>query len=945
MKQPRDHAARTLSVTPFQSFFIEADAGSGKTEQLTRAILVRLSVASAPEKILPITFTKKAAAEMGARVFKYLRMGLSDSPPNERHLLETWELAKKALANSESKGWDILNNPGRLQIMTIDSFCLQLINAHPVANKHGGTITPVEDCSLLYERAASGFISTANKEAALVRNNFVSYCGNSSDRAKSYLTSLLGNRDQWLPLLMREDFADTLNKSLKSLVNEDVANLQKIIGDERLEFVRELLGFMRQNLQSESKYSNHILLRSHYGAIHELKNAELLRLFCNIIMTSDFSKLKQTFNKSSGLPAEFKQEKEKLLEIVRDLEPHTPLVKTMCIIPLGDVSLRDIEALELIKAALLYTYAELKVLFKYENCMDFIEITHEALNLTNPDTPHEALLHVDNKYDDILIDEYQDTSSAHHSLVRNIVSHWEPQDGRSLFLVGDPKQSLYLFRSAALGLYLSAKLNGIGNLKIDNLEFSVNFRSYKSIVDWVNETFKLAFPDTDNSNLGAAKHGMSTPFSDKELDDSINYVLSENSGKGNEQNSIEEAVKVADTVEKLRKSVPHETVAILIRSRNYLKHIDAELRSRGLSYRGVDLVKLADSQPIIDLVNLTKTLIEPYDNIALLGLLRSPFVGLLQRDLHRLLTLVDENECSLYEVCLNDELTQALSKDAFMRVKNFLTTHKEARNHYLHTSFRNVLEWYWRELSADSFTEDLQDNDLKSYFNLVSKCEQHNTIKDWDSFEHSLSKLYVQPSSTADDKVVIMTIHKSKGLEFDNVLVPGMHRPSTNSDDNIISWAEVESEGETEFIMACKPAHGKDKSEHLNYIKNLCRRKEVFEMARLAYVGFTRAVKRLYMFASLNLDGNTKEPKQPPSTSLLGLIWEAVKEKVLAAFYEMKAVKLTDTDNKENIEEIPLDTEIFTRKPQNTTSSCDDDFTVKVTHRLPKLTLLRYVNE
>ena len=945
MKQPSDHVARKRSVTPFQSFFIEADAGSGKTEQLTRAILVRLSVASAPEKILPITFTKKAAAEMGARVFKYLKMGLSDTPPEEPHLLETWELAKKALANSDKNGWDLLNNPGRLQIMTIDSFCLQLINAHPVANKYGGTITPVEDCSLLYERAASNFLSTTDDKASNLRNNFVSYCGNNSERAKSYLTSLLGNRDQWLPLLMREDFVDTLNQSLKSLVKDDVDKMQKIIGEERLVFVREILDFMRQNLQSEGKYPNHILLRSHLGAINELENAELLRLFCYIIISSDFSKLKQSFNKSSGIPAAFKAEKQKLLEIVKDLEPYLPLVKTMCIIPLDDVPQRDIEALELIKSVLLYTYAELKLIFKFENCMDFIEITYEALNLTNPDAPHEALLHVDNRYDDILIDEYQDTSSAHHSLVRNIVSHWEPEGGRSLFLVGDPKQSLYLFRSAALGLYLSAKQNGIGNLKIDNLEFSVNFRSYKSIVDWVNETFKVAFPNEDDSNLGAAKHGMSTPFSDKELDDSINYIISENSGNGNEFNSTEEAVKVADIVENLRTSVPHETVAILIRSRNYLKQIDAELRSRGLSYRGVDLVKLADSQPIIDLINLTKTLIEPNDNIALLGILRSPFVGLLQRDLHRLLTLVDENECSLYEACSNEHLSLHLSEDAIVRVQKLLNAHTKARSYYLHTPFRNILEWYWRELDADSFTGELQANDIKSFFNLIAKCEQHNTIKDWDNFEHSLSKLYVQPSSSADDKVSIMTIHKSKGLEFDNVLIPGMHRPSANTDKNIISWAELESEGSTQFVMACKPAHGKDTSAHLNYIKNLCRRKEVFEMARLAYVGFTRAVKRLYMFASLNLDTKTKEPKPPASTSLLGLIWEAVETQVITAYSESKANKVKNNAYAQTIESTHHAIKSDTRTPKNKNSVCDHNITVKVTHSLPKLTLMRYVNE
>jgi ATP-dependent exoDNAse (exonuclease V) beta subunit len=96
--RPRDQAARTRAIDPARSYIVEAPAGSGKTELLTRRFLALLSIVEAPEEIVAITFTRKAASEMRARVVAALAKGEGVDPPADPHELEAWQLARAALA-------------------------------------------------------------------------------------------------------------------------------------------------------------------------------------------------------------------------------------------------------------------------------------------------------------------------------------------------------------------------------------------------------------------------------------------------------------------------------------------------------------------------------------------------------------------------------------------------------------------------------------------------------------------------------------------------------------------------------------------------------------------------------------------------------------------------------------------------------------------------------
>ena len=137
MNSPADQSQRFEALDVSQSFIVQAPAGSGKTELLTRRFLRLLAVVDKPESILAITFTKKAASEMLNRILKALRIAqvppIKMTPPER----EQFEIAKVALARDRELGWNLLDNPGRLRVSTVDSLSVSLVRQMPFLSRLG----------------------------------------------------------------------------------------------------------------------------------------------------------------------------------------------------------------------------------------------------------------------------------------------------------------------------------------------------------------------------------------------------------------------------------------------------------------------------------------------------------------------------------------------------------------------------------------------------------------------------------------------------------------------------------------------------------------------------------------------------------------------------------------------------------------------------------------
>ena len=149
-----DHAHRSRALDVSRSFIVQAPAGSGKTELLIQRYLALLAGVEAPEEVIAITFTRKAAAEMRVRVLAALATGASETPPVAAHEQVTWRLARAACARDVALGWELAANPNRLRIDTIDALCHALARQMPVLSRFGARPETVTDARPLYEQAA-----------------------------------------------------------------------------------------------------------------------------------------------------------------------------------------------------------------------------------------------------------------------------------------------------------------------------------------------------------------------------------------------------------------------------------------------------------------------------------------------------------------------------------------------------------------------------------------------------------------------------------------------------------------------------------------------------------------------------------------------------------------------------------------------------------------------
>jgi len=221
-----DQEARRRALDISASFSVTAPAGSGKTGLLTQRILKLLSVVDRPEAILSITFTRKAAAEMRSRIFEFLRRAKEPITTPEKvseHETQGLKLAEIALQKNERLGWNLLENPSRLRIQTIDSFCRRLATSLPLDS--GISLPPgvADDVGLLYQTAARRTLQYLESRHS-VANDLVFLLDHLSIGVQQLLeliASLMASRDSWLPLVSNQNLSkEWLEGALGQLIQE-----------------------------------------------------------------------------------------------------------------------------------------------------------------------------------------------------------------------------------------------------------------------------------------------------------------------------------------------------------------------------------------------------------------------------------------------------------------------------------------------------------------------------------------------------------------------------------------------------------------------------------------------------------------------------------------------------------------------------------------------------
>ena len=730
-----DAREREEALTPDCSYIVQAPAGSGKTGLLVQRILRLLSVVSRPESIVAMTFTVKAAGEMRERVLTALQDAAEDTPVTDAFQRRTRQLALDALRRDREENWNLLTDPGRIQIQTIDALCATLVRQMPIVSESGGFGSVVEDPSELYRLAARRTLRTFAEIDERHRELFrrvTLHFDNDLPRLERQIVNMLGKRDQWCIQLFEED--------------------PSLVGD-----------------------------------------------FCRLLAGAE---------------------------------------------------------------------TELKRVFREENRVDFSEITRAAIiALGEPEAPSDLLYALDYRIEHLLVDEFQDTSKAQYQLLDALTGQWSEGDGRTLFLVGDPMQSIYRFRAAEVALFLQAwEREQLGSIRLKPLRLKVNFRSTPEIVDWTCST--LAPVMGDNSVIkGAVKFAACVAARSEGggMDPRLLPLLEDKSGE-------EEARQIVRIIQEIPDS---GEVAILVRTRSHVLSILPALRDVGIAYQAIEIDELKEQQHILDLLALTRAILHLGDRTAWLACLRAPWCGLTLPDLAALAE--KEPERTILDLLSDPDAIERLSPDGRSRAVRAGEVLSAAVEEIGRMPLRDLIEGAWLAWGGPSvLAQTNQREDVQTFFSLLEDFEEGGTIRDFSLLNERLRRLYAKPN-TADSRVQVMTIHQAKGLEFDTVILPQLGRwPRADNQDLLICNESLEDDGMVRLAIAALPQRGEE-DEDYKRIREELKEKNKNEAKRLFYVACTRAKNRLFLLGSAQTKQRGKAIADAREGTFLRMVWDRYK--------------------------------------------------------------------
>lgn len=892
-----DQMARKQALDPARSFVVSAPAGSGKTELLTQRVLRLLTTVTQPEQILCMTFTRKAAGEMQSRILAALAKAAELPPIKEprSHHDTTIFLAQKALAQDRHHNWKLLSNPNRLRILTIDGFCLYLAQQLAVESQFGTYSEPLEDPTPLYKAAiASLLLPTLEKKSAvgLAIGTLLSHLDNDLNKLEQLLVKLLSKREQWLtPLLESHGERHKLERFLHEVITETLSDALDLLTPYGSD-LSILLDYAASQLPEEKRDSAiYAWLGTSALPSTTPENLPQWLGLCELLLTGR-NEWRKRLDKNVGFPTvtsdgdktKAKTQKAAMANLatnIQDIPSLLELLKDIRYLPSVEYSDQQWAVLNALALLLPSLSAQLSVFFQQQKVCDFTEITLAALRaLGLEEQPTDLALKLDYQIQHILTDEFQDTSSIQFKLLKQLTAGWYPDDGRSLFIVGDAMQSLYSFRNANVGLFLEARYRPLGNIQLEPLDLRLNFRSQATIIHWVNQSFTDIFPTRDNISRGAVSYSPAIPDHPATGTETITV-----DGFIGSFAAQAEAEHVAHLVTQVRQQSSDHSIAILVRNRTHLPTILQALHRAGHHWQAADIDPLGNRMPVIDLMSLTRALLSPADRIAWLALLRSPWCGLDLPDLYQVANAqIGENNLLPYgehypllllNILYYKEI-EHLSVEGKAILSRISPVLKQGWEQRFRKPLRTWIEGLWIALGGlaalPSVTEHKQ---CLQYFNLLEQHEFCGSLDSWLGFEKAVKTLYAAPDHNADPNLQVMTIHKAKGLEFDTVIIPCLNKKPRNDDKQLLLWQErVGKVDSNQLIIGPLEGAGQHSDPIFSYLQREQTLKNQLEKARVLYVGATRAVKTLHFSYTMTT------PTAPISNSLLESLWPAIEKDI-----------------------------------------------------------------
>jgi ATP-dependent exoDNAse (exonuclease V) beta subunit len=829
-KQLDDAAQRVLAVDAERSVLVQAPAGSGKTTLLVDRFLALLARVNEPGEIVAITFTKAAATEMRHRILEELEKAEFDLNGQASEKPAS-EFAKAAYRHSLAMDWKLLDQPAQLRITTIDSFCRQLALQQPLLSGVSADLQIDDNPEELYRNAARRTLSELAGNDDKLRGalrQLLEWKDNNWRALEDELVRMLGVRDKWLqPFLLNAQVSEA---ELRDYLEKPFQNA------------------IRRGVENSVEPEN--LPQAHY-ADEEWR-----------ILYACFTVLRQAA-------------------------------------------------------------VELKVLFAEAGRVDFAEVAALAQNVLdqNAGATAEAGFAVAEGIRHLLVDEFQDTSRVQYRLLGSIVSEWSEHEGRSVFVVGDPMQSIYFFRNAEAELFHRTRELGLTlpdgePYELELAQLRSNFRTQPELVERLNGVFakiKESSGGADESDqFVAAEPARDGPalIQGDGLHLRFDYMRSTRAGKPIEkkaakaaakalhQKHIDEIVELCRNyrtqIDAARDNGSKFRIAILGRTKKVLAPIAAALSEAGISYRAADTEELSARAEVMDALALARALMNPEDRVNWLGVLRAPWCGL---PLNDLFTLVSADDPDVQSVTIPKLLVERVSlltpasQAAVQRVIEATTYANEFRVQNPAAALGTWLEAVWLKLGGAACVTAAERVNLDLLWSSLDKLTLGEAGLLGPNLDAVLEKLKARPdpNSSSQFGVQLMTLHKSKGLEFEVVIVPELQAGTSKGNRDMLAWLErgtlEESEQPSEFLVAVKQPKGGERSNNKEWVDGVVRERERRELNRLFYVAATRAREALHLFARIEykiVKGAME--LNIPSDTLLETAYKGLSDKIDSDF-------------------------------------------------------------
>jgi ATP-dependent helicase/nuclease subunit A len=822
---------RKNSILPKFSSFVSASAGTGKTKTLIDRLLNLLLSGIKPSKILCLAFTKAAAAEILTRINQKLAefaMLPSESLHQELLSLGFTNISKELEYNARILFAQSLDETEPLNIQTIHAFCQQLLLKFPF--EAGINL----NFSLLTENKASLLIKEAKD---LLLNDVNKYKG--ADSAISYLS--------W----------HIKEYSLNELLEEIIANREEL--DEYFNIHQSLKNTLESidpNINNEDEiieeFINHIPL-SHLhldplyeGGKNDITRAERLTAFLKlekqskIMFLSDylFSFLTQTGDPVKAILS--KKISENNPDLAYILEEEQQRVYKF------NKFLNHLKAINLTKAFITLSfyirqiYKELKEL---NNSLDYDDLIASALKLLNS---NEHALWINYKLDGglehILVDEAQDTSAKQWEIINKIsedfLSSIEKQ--KSIFIVGDAKQSIFSFQGAKPELF-NAMNKTLAN-SVLRVQLNQSFRSGNEILQLVDKIFnqthiKSLVTDIEPiiehkayKNSKAYIELLPLVIEEKEETENPWSLPSDFTNKTKQTANQVLAKIIAEKIKEINN--PGDILVLTRRRTSFISELIYELRKLNIPTTGLDRFKLLEHPIVLDLISLTNFLLFPLDDLNLAIILKSPIFALSEE---QLLDLCYMREVSLWEKLQSKEELKDIV-ELLLDLKSLAKEKSPSEFYFLALEHKNLKSIYANIYGIEAFEI------IDIFLDLVKEYEAENipSLQLFLDFLNSSTNEVKKDLTQANEQVRIMTVHNAKGLQAKTVILTDTTSTPSNSDS--IIWLNQDQllwPGKIKYYpeIALKAKEAKQDQEYAEYL-------------RLLYVALTRAEDRLIICGS-----------------------------------------------------------------------------------------------